>query len=164
MYRHYENREALFDGLQDWVTKEIKARRGTETLSSVDQLTAAAQHAFGVIDDLGPAYRAAQLTAAGRRAHDRNNRVDRKNEITSALRSTSARLDADSAQRLRAVVHALASSESLHLMRDVWGLTTSDVSETIAWAIRTLTEAAPRDARAGAVIGQPAAGAERRKS
>ena len=58
--------------------------------------------------------------------------------VERALAKVTKKLPDDSARRLHAVVHLLASADGFLHMNEFWGLSAGDATQAAVWAIETL--------------------------
>jgi AcrR family transcriptional regulator len=143
VYRYFPTRDALFDGVVEWIGQRISGDGGRPAITSVDDFGAFTPVAFATVAGLEPLYRALMATQAGRASHVRNNAI-RRDEIRGAIAEVTVGLDDDAIERAAAAIHLITSSHTVLFMHDYWGFDVSATAEASTWALRVLTDALRR--------------------
>ncbi len=142
LYRHFPNREALWDGLSN----EFNRRVGTAPYPRTpEEIVAIIQRDFGVFDEFPGLVQALFLSDLGRSARSRG-RAQRLKAIRESLAEVTRDLDEPKRTRVIAVVAYLASLQSWVTMTTEFGLSGAEAGQAVAWAIRALLEAVGKDA------------------
>lgn len=139
LYYHFPNRQALLDGLTDWVDEQLHERRLQEDPRTIEDLPARIGAIFAAFDEIGaPARAMARLSAA------QGLRSAGHEERTAAFRERFADvldpLPPDEAERCFAVLRHLVSATTWMTLCDERGLAGEDAAAAIAWALETLLD------------------------
>ncbi|MEY2571108.1 MAG: hypothetical protein QOE63_1458 [Acidimicrobiaceae bacterium] len=140
VYRNFATREALLDGVVDWIGGRLSRRVGPPPTTRADYVEAAPA-VIAALFEMEPLYRALFATTAGRGSH-RRGKTERLKDIQGAFATEMEGMDEDQARRFAAVVHLVSSSTGALFMKDYWGLEVDEIGQALQWAIRTLADAA----------------------
>lgn len=139
VYYHFPNRQALLDGLAEWVDDRLRERSLQADPRDIEDVPGRIAAIFAVFDDLGaPARAMARLSAA------RGIRSDAYRARTEAFRNRFADvldpLPEDQAARCFALIRHIVSSTTWLTLRDEFDLDGQDAADAIAWALETLLD------------------------
>jgi AcrR family transcriptional regulator len=139
VYRNFPTRDALLDGVAEWITAQFAARMSVFPTTADGYEALIAQ--LPLVFELEPLYRALFASAPGRAAHARSN-VDRGQMIQRAFASELQGMGAVQRRRFAAVMHLVGSSNGALFLKDYAGLSPRDIVRAMGWASRVLAEAA----------------------
>lgn len=136
VYHHYPDRQALLDGLAEWVDELIADRGVRVHIGSVDDLPGLVRDVYSAFDDIGaPAVAMARLSMA---EGMRSTRHHRRTEGLRRLVGTSGDLAPDEVERRFAVVRVITASTTWLTFREAIGLSGDDAARAAGWAMETL--------------------------
>lgn len=139
VYYHFPNRQALLDGLAEWVDDHLRERNLQADPRGVEDMPGRIAAIFAAFDDLGaPARAMARLSAA------RGMRSAAYRERTAAFRDRFADvldpLPDDQADRRFALIRHIVSSTTWLTLREEFELDGPEAADAIAWGLETLLE------------------------
>jgi len=134
LYRYFPDRAALLHAAGEHLYRALGI--GTEIADAAD-ISASFRDAATKLSSRPALTRALVQTTAGRAARSAA-RVQRVEEIRTALAPLTDGLDADTARRATAVIAHLCSAVSWVAVSDDSGLDDEDAQQAVAWAIDTL--------------------------
>lgn len=139
VYYHFPNRQALLDGLAEWVDDQLRERSLQADPRDIEDMPGRIAAIFAAFDDLGaPARAMARLSAA------RGMRSAAYRERTAAFRDRFADvldlLPEDEADRRFALIRHIVSSTTWLTLRDEFDLDGQETADAIAWALETLLD------------------------
>ena len=134
LYRYFPDRAALLHAAGEHLYRALGI--GTEIADAAD-IAASFRDAATKLSSRPALTRALVQTTAGRAARSAA-RVQRVEEIRTALAPLTDGLDADTARRATAVIAHLCSAASWVAVSDDSGLDDEDAQQAVAWAIDTL--------------------------
>jgi AcrR family transcriptional regulator len=140
VYRNFPTKRDLLAGLGEYMDRRTGYLMEPEPRSP-DDLAQTVRDAYRQADALEPEIQAAYASAVGQQMrHERE--MPRKVALLSrALAPLSNKLDPDEQQHLLHLVMVLISRYTLHRYKVDLGVSADDAAETVAWALRTLTQA-----------------------
>ncbi|MDX1659957.1 MAG: TetR/AcrR family transcriptional regulator [Nitriliruptorales bacterium] len=146
VYNHFANRQALLDGLADYVDDRLRELDLQSDPRDVDDFTPRIVAIMKAFEDIGaPARAMARLTTA------QGTRSSAARERTQQFRERFAhvldRLPDNEADRAFAILRHVVSSTTWLALRDEFDLDPHDAAEAIGWALDTLLR--DLDGRAG---------------
>lgn len=157
VYRHFPSKEVLLDAFWGWIAKHVGFTAFPE---SERDLIEQPKTVFAGFDRLEGVVQASVVSRLGREMRLRRV-AERRAAFTRSLADATQSLDPEHARRLLAVVQLLYSAPAWQTMKDLSGLTGAEAGEAVSWAIRTLLDAARREAAAAAGSGSGPASSER---
>lgn len=137
VYYHFPNRQALLDGLTEWVSDLLRERRLQMDPRDIEDLPGHIGAIFAAFDEIGaPARAMARLSAAqGMRSTEHHARTeafrDRFAEVLDPLPPQEARC-------CFAILRHLVSATTWLTLREEFGLAGEDAAEALGWALETL--------------------------
>lgn len=139
VYYHFPNRQALLDGLAEWVDDQLRERSLQADPRDIEDMPGRIAAIFAAFDDLGaPARAMARLSAA------RGMRSAAYRERTAAFRDRFADvldpLPDGQADRRFALIRHIVSSTTWLTLRDEFELDGQETADAIAWALETLLD------------------------
>ncbi|MDX1658475.1 MAG: helix-turn-helix domain-containing protein [Nitriliruptorales bacterium] len=137
VYNHFPSRQALLDGLADWVDEQLREVDLQADPRDIDDLSGRIPAIMRALEDIGaPAHAMARL-AIGQGMESAASR-----ERTSGFRDRFTHLldplPDDEAERAFAMLRHLVSSTTWFTLRDRFELSADDTSAAIGWALDTL--------------------------
>jgi AcrR family transcriptional regulator len=142
LYRHFENKEALFAAFWPWLNTKIdvpeRPRDAAELIAHIPSL-------FAAFDRDEPLVRAMVHHPLGRDARLAH-AAARREKFAEALREVTSGMPAAEARHLFAAVTALCSASGWESMKDNWGLSGPAAAEAAQWAVQALITQARREA------------------
>lgn len=141
VYRHFPNREAMFEAFDDW----YGARMGKFDMpTDLDELVALPPRSFAYYDEHADLIRASRtrndVAQIGGRARRRRTRM-----MADALSPLTAHLEPGDAQARAAVFRYLNSSQAWHTLTSELGVESRDAAGAVSWALETLLAELRRD-------------------
>lgn len=137
IYRHFPNRKALLDGVEDWLATEL----GRPPMPyGLDDLLQGAPTLFEYYAKNGELLKTAQATESIREVRE-HRRHERDRAIADLFRPLTRGLDERRANAVHALLRVLHSFDAFQIMSERFGVTDSEACEVIAWATRVLTDA-----------------------
>jgi AcrR family transcriptional regulator len=136
IYRYFPTREELLEASGRWIGEELIASPYAESL---DEIADIYQEACRRFDERPGLVRAMVLSQAGRRVREFRRRR-RLEAIRKALRAEVGGLPENELRRAEAALSYLDNMLAYTTMREENGLSSEEVGETVAWAMRTLVE------------------------
>lgn len=146
VYYHFPNRQAVLDGLTEWVDDQLRERELQAHPMGIDDLPERMTAIFAAFEEIGaPALAMARLAAA----QDMYSAGHR--ERTAGFRDRFAEvldpLPPEEAERCFAVLRNLVSAATWWSLSDEFGLSGEEAGRAIAWALETLLDDLARRAR-----------------
>ncbi len=141
LYRHFPNREALWDGLSAEFNRRIGGSTYPQTPQEIIEFIRRDSAHFDEHPGLVQAY---FLTQVGKLARSRG-RARRLQAIRKALAGVTRKLDNSKREQVIAVIAYLASLQSWMTMTSEFNLSGAEVGEAVAWAIQTLLDAVEKE-------------------
>ena len=142
LYRHFENKEALFAAFWPWLNTKIEV---PDRPQDVEELIAHIPGLFEAFDRDDPLVRAMLHHPLGRDARLAH-AAARREKFAMALREVTGGMPTAEARHLLAAVTALCSASGWETMKDNWGLSSPAAAEAAQWAVRALIKEARRKA------------------
>ena len=146
LYRHFANKEALYVGLQAWITDEVDRAAPPASLRSPAELAASLQGAFPQLARLKDAYVVLQGLPEVRSAMC-DGHAARRRAITRAMKPATSALSKADATCVTAIAHLLGSSRALYFLQEVWGFSPEEAAAASGWAIGVLADAVNEEER-----------------
>lgn len=144
VYRHFPNREALFDGLEDFMRKSELFLQFPKNPSEIPEHMVGLFAHFDKHEELVRVW----LTEGWGADARKRSRKKRLLALKKMLREGLPDLDETDQQRLFAIGQLLASGDAWKSIRDNVGLSGEEAGQAVRWAFRTLlTEAQRMSAR-----------------
>lgn len=136
VYHHYPDRQALLDGLTEWVDDLIADRGVRVGIGSVDDLPGLVRDVYSAFDDIGaPAVAMARLSMAeGMRSARHHRRTEGLRRLVGAIGD----LTPEEVERRFAVIRVVTASTTWLTFREALGLGIEDAAEAAGWAIEAL--------------------------
>lgn len=149
LFRHFENKEALFGAFWRWVNDVIEM---PALPTSPEEVVAHIPDLFAAFDRDEPLVRAMLHNPYGR-AVRLTHAEARREKFGNALQEVAHRLSKQDAQHLLAAVTVLCSASGWESMKDNWGLSGAAAAKAAQWAVQSLIEDARRISGKSAVAG-----------
>ena len=136
VYRHFESREQLLEGLSDHVDQAVDALgiRAPTTIAEGEAIIRPLFSKFGVIQD---ALRASVIASIATR-HAAKGYRQRRAILLDMLAVALPKLSADEIKEAGAIVGMLSGSRAWYLMTSELGLDSEQAGRAADWALRTL--------------------------
>lgn len=138
IYRHFATKQALLDGLGEHMRERWLGELPTP--STPAELAALYARAYPRIDARTEAVRAALASPTARRGR-KASMTGRLARVEAALAPLEGRVTVEDYARLRSVAALLTASETVHVLRELVGLSVSEAADTAAWTLLTLVRA-----------------------
>jgi AcrR family transcriptional regulator len=145
IYRHFSNREALLDAVNDWLSAQMRPVPMPTSLDGMPLTAAAGCHYFA---DNEPMIRAALSTGVGRELRARG-RKQRDRALRGLLAEHVSHLDARRREMVFAALRQFVRAETYLSLVDEFGLTPDEAAEACAWAVDALTDSLRRHHASG---------------
>lgn len=137
VFRHFSNREALFDAFWDHINNQMDVRF-PETLK---ELLEEPKTTFSQFDRYEGVIRASLHTQSGHAMRLRSIPI-RRAAFRSFLKDALAGADPANAAKAEALLHLLYTAGAWEILRDYCGLDGEQAGETVSWAMRVILAAA----------------------
>jgi len=136
VYRHFESREQLLEGLSDHVDRAVEALgiRHPTTIAEGEALVRPLFSKFGVIQD---ALRASVIASIATR-HAAKGYRQRRALLLDMLTAACPNLSAGELKEANAIVGTLSGSRAWYVMTSELGLDSEQAGRAAEWALRTL--------------------------
>ncbi|MBK5289067.1 MAG: TetR/AcrR family transcriptional regulator [Acidimicrobiia bacterium] len=136
IYRYFPDRQALLNGLTDWLSERMGTGPLESTVTTIDELAEIVPEVFGRFDAEAQMARAAMLV--GPDPANPTEDARRRSEMMSEL-ITASFPDLTEAERhgLLALVRSLVNSGTWWRMREEFGLTGRDSGALVGWMLKT---------------------------
>jgi AcrR family transcriptional regulator len=145
VYRHFPDRDALFDALQAWMGAKLGRPPVPET---IEELVDGAPALFRYYENAGDLMRLVHDNPALRELNERRRR-GRDRQIAAIAGKITGDLDPRRANAVGALIRTFYGFEAYRTMRDRFGVEPHEASEIVAWAAKTLIREIGKE-RAGA--------------
>lgn len=137
IFRHFENREALFDAFWTWFNRRhALVTQPTDAETLID----GPRHAFARFDETEGVIRASLHTPSGRAMRARTTPA-RRAAFEAALAPMTGHLPAAERARAEALAHLLYSAPAWEVLKDFGGLTGAQAGQAASWALRLILSA-----------------------
>jgi AcrR family transcriptional regulator len=136
IYRYYPTRDELLEAAGRWIGNELMRHPYPETL---DEVAETYRLGVGEFAERPGLVRALALSKLGRKVRGYRRR-ERLAAIRKALRAEIPGLTEEELRRAEAVLAYLHNMLAYTTMREENNLTTEEIGEAVAWAIRTLVD------------------------
>lgn len=136
IYRYYPTRDELLEAAGRWIGNELMRHPYPETL---DEVAETYRLGVGEFAERPGLVRALALSQLGRKVRGYRRR-ERLEAIRNALRAEIPGLTEEELRRAEAVLAYLHNMLAYTTMREENNLTTEEIGEAVAWAIRTLVD------------------------
>lgn len=141
IYRHFPNRTALLDAVNEWLGKELErppfATDAAAMMERVGEL-------FAYYERQRERLRMARVTEAMREVREQG-RKERDRAMAALLGPLTEHLSPDEANAIVALFRVLYGFDAYELMTDRFGVSRDDAAAGVRWAMQTLTTALERD-------------------
>ncbi len=134
LYRHFPNREALWDGLSEEFNRRVGAVPYPQTPADIaDHI----EHDFAIFDQFPGLVQAFFMSGLGQDARSRG-RARRIQAIQNALGDLLDPLDESKRTQVTAIIAYLASLQSWITMTSEFDMSGEEIGQAVSWAIHTL--------------------------
>jgi len=141
VYRHFPNREAMFEAFDGWYGDRMGK---FEMPANLDELAALPTRLFVYYDEHADLIRASRtrndVAQIGMKARRRRDKL-----VTDALAPVTSHLEPKQAQARAAVFRYLNSSQAWHTLTSELGVESKDGADAVTWALETLLAQLRRD-------------------
>lgn len=137
IFRHFENREALFDAFWVWLNRKLDLSTLPQT---AEDLVAGPKTAFPRFDEADGVIRASIHSPSGRAMRVRATAA-RRDAFAAALASHLSGVEPAAAQRAEALAHLLYSAPAWEVLKDYGGMTGTQAGYAAAWALDLILSA-----------------------
>lgn len=134
VYRYFPNRKALFEGIEQWLSRELKAPPFPTEWTA---LAAGSPELFAYYDKGKELFRAAHVSSLFSDVQ-RTTRLKRDRRLAALLEPLTDHLERRDANAIHALVRLLYSFEGFQFMSTRFGLTPDETSNVVAWAMRAI--------------------------
>jgi AcrR family transcriptional regulator len=162
VYRYFPNRRALFEGIEAWISRELKA---PPFPTDVSELADRSSEIFAYYENADAIFRTSMVAALFRDIN-KEGRARRDRKVASLLASVTSHLEPRQANAVHAIFRLLFGFEGYSFMNERFGVTGEEASVAVAWATRALLsqlESEGRGAKAPKTNGANATSAAKRK-
>lgn len=135
VYRYFPSRDALFEGVQEWLNRELKAPPFPK---SWEDLAEGSTAMFAYYENARDIFKTAMVTSLFREVGQANRRR-RDRAVAELLSPLTRHLDERRANAIHAMLRLIYGFEGFSFMRERFGSTPEEIAEVVAWATRTLT-------------------------
>jgi AcrR family transcriptional regulator len=142
VYRHFPDRQALLEGLSDRIGTAAQAH--SPSVSSLDELTAAARDYMALAEAHAVETAAEALLNADPRRYSRQSRA-RSEEMRQLVAKEFSAYSDEVQVRITALLRSILSVQTWLRMREEFGVPGTESGAVVAWALQTLV----REIRAG---------------
>jgi AcrR family transcriptional regulator len=145
IYRYFPSRKALFDGLDQWLGRELKRPAFPRSFRELIEDTPEFFRYYHESKDL---LNTARVSAILREAN-REGRKARDEGVSVLFAPFTSHLDPARAKSMHALFRLFYSFDSFEMMQDRFGLGPAEISDAVLWAVRTLVEKLEAERKAG---------------
>lgn len=139
VYNHFATRQAVLDGLTDYVAERLDELGLQDDPRDIEDLTGRMVAINRAFDTIGaPARAMARLTAAQGRPSAAA--VERTEHFRERFADVLDPLPPDEAERCFAMIRTVVSSTTWLRLREEFALGSDDTAKAIAWALKTLLD------------------------
>jgi AcrR family transcriptional regulator len=137
VYRYFPNRKALFDGIQDWLSRELKAPPFPRELP---EMAEGAEEIFSYYERSRDTFKTAMVTGLFRDI-GQSQRQRRDRAVAALVEPLTRHLDERQQNARAAIFRLIYGFEGFSFMSERFGVTVEEMSEAVAWTTRTLLAA-----------------------
>jgi AcrR family transcriptional regulator len=148
VYRHFDTKEALLDGLYDWSRNRLTQDRLPDE-PDLDMFKQVMPDAFRTVLENRDFYRAMHNSGVGGEVQERKGSEDRRRLMQAAARKAAPDLARGDTRRLAALLHLLTWSNTVIFLADNWGMSADEAARTCTWAAEQLAAAAAQSEGVG---------------
>ena len=141
VYRYFPSRGALFDGVQEWVSKELNA---PPFPTSWEEFEPGAPALYAYYEKARDLFRTAMVTSLFRDVNQER-RVERDRRVASLLSPLTEHLEEREANAIHALFRLMYGFEGYSFMNERFGVNADEASRAVAWATRTLAAQLERE-------------------
>jgi len=135
VYRYFPSRDALFEGIQEWLSRELKAPAFPKDWH---ELAANAQQMYEYYESARDVFRTAMVTSLFREVGQQSRRR-RDRAVSQLLEPLTGHLEERRANAIHGLIRLMFGFEGYSFMNERFGVSAQEAGEVIAWATRTLT-------------------------
>lgn len=139
VYNHFANRQAVLDGLADYVDDRLREAQLQDDPRNIEHLTERIVAIMRALDEIGaPAMAMARLAAV--QGTPSTAARERTEQFRERFADVLDPLPADEADRYFAILRTIVSSPTWLVLREQHGLDPDDTAKAIGWALDTLLD------------------------
>ncbi len=139
VYRHYPTREALLEGLADYLETLLEQQRYQSVPENASDVLKAVTEVFHIFEDVD-IYVKAMVLARLSTGHRPASTLERDTAFQKIIKDLAPKLDDNEIDRAASLIRYLVSSTTWMILTDNMGLSTKEALQGVKWAVEVLFE------------------------